>query len=51
MSQKTKGMLSDFRKAPTVIPDLFNDGVKVERLSGLLYKYLGTVLDSKLNFN
>ena len=38
-----------FRKAPTVIPDLFIDGVKVERVTE--YKYLGTVLDNKLNFN
>ena len=42
-------MLIDFRKAPTVIPDLFIDGVKVERVTE--YKYLGTVLDNKLNFN
>ena len=34
--KKTKEMLTDFRKAPTVIPDLFIDGVRVE------YKYLGT---------
>ena len=34
--KKTKEMLIDFRKAPTVIPDLFIDGVRVE------YKYLGT---------
>ena len=26
-------MLIDFRKAPTVIPDLFIDGVKVERVT------------------
>ena len=39
--KKTKEMLIDFRKAPTVIPDLFIDGVKVERLAE--YKYLGTV--------
>ena len=38
-------MLINFRKAQTDIPDLFIDGVKVE------YKYLGTVLDNKLNFN
>ena len=38
-----------FRKAPTVIPDLFIDGAKVERVTE--YKYLGTVLDNKLNFN
>ena len=46
---KTKEMLIDFRKAPTVIQDLFIDGVKVERVTE--YKYLGTVLDNKLNFN
>ena len=34
---------------PTVIPDLFIDGVKVERVTK--YKYLGTVFDNKLNFN
>ena len=39
----------DFRKVPTVIPDFFIDGVKVERVTE--YKYLGTVLDNKLNFN
>ena len=32
-------------KAPTVIPDLFTDGVKVERVAE--YKYIGTVLDNK----
>ena len=42
-------MLIDFKKAPTVIPDLFIDGVKVERVTE--YSYLGTVLDNKLNFN
>ena len=47
--KKTKQMLIDFRKAPTVITDLFNDDVKVERVT--VYKYLGTVLDNKLNFN
>ena len=40
--KKTKEMLIEFRKAPTVIPDLFIDGVKVERVSE--YKNLGTVL-------
>ena len=45
--EKTKEMLIDFRKAPTVIPVI--DGVKVERVTE--YKYLGTVLDNKLNFN
>ena len=38
--KKTKEMLTDFRKAPTVVPDLFIDGVKVERVTE--YKYLGT---------
>ena len=47
--KKTKEMLIDLRKAPTVIPDLFIDGVKVERVTE--YKYLGTILDNKLNFN
>ena len=42
-------MLIDFRKAPTVIPHIFIEGVKVERVTE--YKYLGTVLDNKLNFN
>ena len=31
--KKTKEMLTDFRKAPTVIPDLFIDGMKVERVA------------------
>ena len=47
--KKTKEMLTEFRKAPNVIPDLFIDGVKAKGL--IEYKYLGTVLDSKLNFN
>ena len=42
-------MLIDFRKAPTVIPDLFTDGMKFERVTE--YKYVGTVWDNKLNFN
>ena len=42
-------MLIDFRKAPAVIPDLFIDGVKVERVTK--YKYLGTVLNNELNCN
>ena len=46
---KTKQILTDFRKAPTVFTDLFSDGMKVERESG--YKYLGTVVVNKLNFN
>ena len=47
--KKTKEMLTDSRKVPTVIPDLFTDGVKVKRATE--YKYLGTILDNKLNFN
>ena len=47
--KKTKEMMTDFRKVPTVIPDFFIDGVKVQRVTE--YKYLGTVLDNKLNFN
>ena len=31
------------------VPDLYIDGVKVERVSE--YKYLGTVIDDKLNFS
>ena len=31
--KKTKEMLTDFRKAPTVIPDLFTDGMKVESVT------------------
>ena len=34
-------MLTDIRKAPTVDPDRFIDGVKAERVTE--YKYLGTV--------
>ena len=36
--KKTKEMLIDFRKAPTVIPDLFIDAIQVERVTE--YKYL-----------
>ena len=42
-------MLIDFRRAPTVIPDPFIDGAKVERVAE--YKYLGTVLNNKQHFN
>ena len=31
--KKTKDMLIDFRKSPTVIPDNFIDGMKVERMT------------------
>ena len=45
---KTKELIIDFRKKNSVIPDLFIDGAKVERVSE--YKYLGTIIDDKLNF-
>ena len=47
--KKTKEMLIDFRKNPTQVPPLLIGGVQVERVSE--YKYLGTVVDNKLNFN
>ena len=47
--KKTKAMLTDFRKAPTVISDLFIDGVNVEGVTEC--KYLGTVSGNKLHFN
>ena len=31
--KKTKEMLTDFRKAPAVVPDFFIDGVKAERMT------------------
>ena len=46
--EKTKEMVIDFRKNPTVVPSLFIDDVRVERVSE--YKYLGTILDDKLTF-
>ena len=46
---KTKELVIDFRRNPDVVPDLFIDGVKVERVNE--YKYLGTIIDSKLNFS
>ena len=45
---KTKELLIDFKKNHVPVPDLVIDGVKVERVNE--YKYLGTVLDEKLNF-
>ena len=38
---KTKKMLVEFRKNPSTVPDLFIDGVKLERVSE--YKYLGSL--------
>ena len=46
---KTKELVIDFRRKQTVIEDLAIDGKKVERVSE--YKYLGTVIDNKLNFD
>ena len=42
--KKTKEMVIDFRRKPTTLPDLYIDGVKIERVNE--YKYLGTVLDN-----
>ena len=42
--KKTKEMLTDFRKAPTVIPDLFIDAIQVE-----LGQLSTSILDNKLN--
>ena len=47
--KKTKELVIDFRKNAPPVSDLFIDGVKVERVHE--YKYLGTILDDKLNFN
>ena len=41
--KKTKEILTDFRKVPSVIPDLVIDDVKVERVTE--YKDLGAVLE------
>ena len=52
--KKTKEMLTDFRKAPAVIPDLFIAGVKAERVTWVQISRNSltlTVLDNKLNFN
>ena len=40
-------MLINFRQNHVAVPDLVIDGVKVERVNES--KYLGTVLDEKLN--
>ena len=50
--KKTKELLIDFRKAPTVIPDLFMDGVKVERVTfSLLSKTVPRYLYSQISRN
>ena len=45
---KTKELVIDFCQK-SYLPDLVIKGKRVERVSQ--YKYLGTVLDSKLNFD
>ena len=48
--KKTKEMVIDFRTASrTEIPNLFIEGSQVERVQQ--YKYLGTIIDDKLNFD
>ena len=47
--KKTKELLIDFRRNPEPVPELTIKGIAVERVNE--YKYLGTVLDDKLNFN
>ena len=47
--KKTKELLIDFRTNPTPVPELLIDGSVVERVTE--YKYLGTILDHKLNFD
>ena len=48
--KKTKEMVIDFRTASrTEIPNLFIEGSQVERVEQ--YKYLGTIIDDKLNFD
>ena len=47
--KKTKEMIVDFRREPSAIPDLFINNCKVERVNE--YKYLGTKIDNKLNFD
>ena len=42
--KKTKEMLTDLKKAPTVIPDLFIDAIQVE-----LGQLSTSILDNKLN--
>ena len=46
--EKTKEVQIYFRKAPAVVRDLFIDDVQAEIATE--YKYLGTVIDNKLNF-
>ena len=46
---KTKELVIDFRQKPSCLPDLVIKDEKVERVNQ--HKYLGAVLDSKLNFD
>lgn len=48
-TKKTKEMLIEFINRPVITPDFCIDGVQVERVDE--YKYLGTVIDQRLNFN
>ena len=45
---KTKEMIIDFRRNSAVLPKLSINGTDVNRVEE--YKYLGTILDNKLNF-
>ena len=47
--KKTKELVIDFRRQHAPLPDLVIDGVTVERV--IQYKYLGAIIDEKLNFN
>ena len=47
--KKTKELLIDFRTNPLPVPDLLIDGTIVERVDE--YKYLGTIIDKKLDFS
>ena len=47
--KKTKELLIDFRTNQIPVPELLIDGSVVERVTE--YKYLGTILDYKLNFD
>ena len=46
---KTKEMVVDFRRNPSPIPPLTIAGETVERVEE--YRYLGTIVDNKLNFH
>ena len=42
-------MIIDFRREPCAIPNLYIDGMKVERVED--YNYLGRIVDNKLTFS